>query len=84
MIPTSPDKKPVDLYNPTSTDFKFGFADANNKPHEYILPAGEIVTLPKYIADKGALGLADRIVWARGLAMGYEHELKKAMEEIYV
>lgn len=84
-MPTNPNKKPIDLYNPTTNDFSFYVAEEEtNIKREYIIPAGEIVEFPKWIADKGAKELAVKIVWKRGLDQGYEHELKKVLEEIYV
>lgn len=84
VVPETPDESLVNLYNPTSEDFEFKLADEDNVIKKYLLPAGEITTLPKYIADKGAKELADKIVWKRGLNMAYEHELAKTLEEIYV
>ena len=83
-LPQEPNQSPTQLYNPTGEDFTFIVADEENIQHDYSMPSGEIVTFPKFIADKGAVELADKIVWKRGLKMAYEHELKKALEEIYV
>ncbi len=85
-----PDQKPQpnntdkSLYNVDKADFTTTFANEENVPIAYTMPAQEISTFPTYIANHLSKHLAHHIVMKRGIKSNYDQDIKDVLKEIEV
>lgn len=72
---------PVTIYNPLSQDFttKKNF---DGKDHTYTIYAMESETFPEFVADHIKKQLATQVLYARGVKVNQEHDIKEILKEI--
>ena len=78
-LPDKPDTTPISIFNPSLEEFVFIY-----DKQVYTLPAYGIETYPKYIADRMASSLADKIIGQRGVLKNHTLDKKNILTEIYV
>ena len=82
QLPTQPDLTPTTLHNPDLEPFVFKYMQEDGQK-TYVIPPLGIETFPKYLADKMARKLADKIIFKRGIKHGYERDHKAMLNIIY-
>ncbi len=84
-LPTGPDITPVNIFNPTDEDFICQRANDENNQETHIIPARQIATFPKYLADHVAHKLAQQITLVNTTDKRmYEIRLKETLDKIIV
>lgn len=82
--PQQPNNTPTYIYNPSKEDFTHTYANAENEPIEYTVPAGELQQYPYYLAQHLAKHLADKVMGDRGIRVNPEADHAAIMKEILV
>lgn len=78
-LPTGPDLTPTNIFNPSLELFELTYDKKT-----YILPAYGIESFPKWLAERMASSLADKIIGKRGVIKNYFLDKEELLEEIYV
>ena len=78
---TQPVTTPTNLFNPDTETFVFSY---DMGKQVYTLYAMSYDSVPKYIADKIAPLLADKIIGQRGVIKNHSLDKEELLREIYV
>ena len=80
-LPLKPDKTETNLYNPDTEEFNFSY-DGGRESYNFHAMSYE--SFPKYIADKMASLLADKIIGKMGIKQNYMLDKQKLLDRIYI
>lgn len=75
------DETPVDFFNPLASDFTVEMFDEQNNAVSYTIPAQQLATYPKYIADFIIRHLTEAVMVDRDAP---ETSREKILDEIIV
>lgn len=78
------DLTPTTIQNPLAHDFKHIYLTDDNSRTELSLPALDVVTLPKWLAERVIVHLTDAMINTRGLGFLTPEERLRLEEEIRI